>query len=284
MKTLKIGVTGSRGQLGQSIQQSLLEKPTAHQWIFYDSKELDITEAEKVQAILTEEKFDFIINCAAYTAVDQAEKKRDMAEKINHLGVKNLAEACQISHTKLIHISTDFVFSGEGNRPIQEDEIPNPTNHYGQTKWEGEKEIQRILESYFILRTGWLYSNFGKNFKQTMLNLSKVRSEISVVYDQVGTPTHAAVLVNVIFTLVEQNSAAYGIYHIANEGVASWYDFAVEIMALAKKDTRIIPIKTEAYPTPAKRPVFSVLDKEKFKTVFKTNFPHWKESLKQDFS
>lgn len=277
MKNQKIAVTGASGQLGKNLQLQANMLPG--QWHFFSSEELDITNIEQLEKHFLNQSFDYIINCAAYTKVDLAETEKQKAENVNSLGVKNIAEVCNKSNTTLIHISTDFVFDGNSNKPIKETETPNPINIYGQTKFAGEQQIQDKLHKYFILRTGWLYSSLGQNFLLTMKRLSKEKKELNVICDQVGTPTHTSVLIKAINEIRKVNSAAYGIYNVANEGVASWYDFAYEILKHSKSSCKLNPIMTEEYPTPAQRPTFSVLDKTKFKRVFQTDFPHWKESL-----
>lgn len=283
MKHKKIAVTGANGQLGQELKNWQQAEGIPGDWTYFSSGELDITQKNQLEKHFLNKSFDYIINCAAYTKVDQAETEKQKAENVNSLAVKNLAEICEKSETTLIHISTDFVFDGKSNKPIRENQLPNPINIYGKTKFNGEQHLQQNLNKYFILRTGWLYSSTGKNFLTTMLRLSKEKSELNVVCDQIGTPTHTSVLIQAIYEILKNNSEAYGIYHVANEGVASWYDFAYEIFKRLESSCKLNPIKTEDYPTPAQRPAFSVLDKSKFKQTFAIDFPHWKESLKQCF-
>jgi|SRR5690625_5209420 len=284
MSKINIAVLGANGQLGQSLQQWHKKNNPAENCFFFTSSDLDITDKNQLEnQLLQSQNFDYIINCAAYTAVDQAEFSKEKADEVNHLGVKNLAEICQVSNSTLLHISTDSVFDGKMNRPLTEKDIPNPINYYGLSKLKGEKQIQSHLEKYFILRTGWLYSSFGKNFFKTVQRLAKNNTQISMIYDQVGTPTHTSVLIKAILKIIHSHSQAYGVYHIANEGVASWYDFAYEILQFSNSKCLLNLILTEDYPTPAKRPAYSVLDKSKFKKEFNISFPHWKESLKDCF-
>lgn len=284
MSTNKIAVLGANGQLGQTLQQQ------SHKWAdpslnfrFFSAQELDITQTAALQKKLfsKESDFDYIVNCAAYTAVDLAETEREKARKVNATAVTEIARLCQKNGSTLIHISTDFVFDGKTNTPLTEMVTPNPINHYGKSKWLGEEGIKAEMKGFFILRTGWLYSNYRHNFYKTMCRLFKGRENLSVVYDQVGTPTFTPVIADAIHRIIGSKSTAYGIYHVANEGVASWYDFAYEILRHTDSKCRLSPILSKDYPTPAERPAYSVLDKSKFKNEFSMAFPHWKESLKE---
>ncbi|MGY0391261.1 dTDP-4-dehydrorhamnose reductase [Bizionia sp. KMM 8389] len=275
---INILVTGGQGQLAQCIKD--VEAPNCN-FIYTDSGSLDITNAEKVQAFFKTNKVDFCINCAAYTAVDKAESEPELAKKVNEIGAKNLAEACKASQATLIHISTDFVFDGSKSTLYSETDSVNPIGVYGQTKLDGEREIAETLSKYFILRTAWLYSEHGANFMKTMIRLSKDKEQLSVVSDQVGTPTYAKDLAQVVMQLITTNNEEYGLYHFSNEGVASWYDFAKAIFDQTKASLKLLPIKTSEYPTPAKRPAFSVLDKSKIKSALQIEIPHWNDSLKQ---
>ncbi len=283
--SIKVAVLGANGQLGQNLQKWHQENNPTGEWYFFSSADLNICSKEDLQKHFNStSSFDYIINCAAYTEVDQAEFSKEKADEVNHIGVKNLIETFDSSKTILIHISTDFVFDGKINRPLTEKDTPNPINYYGLSKYKGEQEIRNNVKKHFILRTGWLYSSLGKNFLQTTKRLEKNNTQLSMIYDQVGTPTHAEILIQAISKIMESKSEAYGIYHIANEGVASWYDFAYEILLSLKSNCKLNPILTENYPTPAKRPSYSVLDKSKFKNEFNVEFPHWKESLKGCFN
>ena len=254
-------------------------------FVFCTSSTLNITDLENCEAIFEQYKPNFCINAAAYTAVDKAESELEKAFAINVTGAKNLAETCKKHNSILIHISTDFVFDGLSNSPYNEDDLTNPTGVYGQTKLDGEKAIQAVFENYFIIRTSWVYSQFGNNFMKTMLRLASERESLSVVNDQIGTPTNAVdlaeVLIKIILknqksTIVNQQSL---IFNFSNEGQCSWYDFAA---AIFKKNNVLIdlkPIPSTQFPTPAKRPSFSVLDKSKIKNAFGIEIKNWRESL-----
>lgn len=272
-------VTGGNGQLASCIKD--VEKQHDDLDVIYtDFLELDICDLNQVQAFFkSNRQIDYCINCAAYTAVDNAEIEVDKAFEINATGAKNLALACNEHGAILIHISTDFVFDGKKNAPYIETDATNPISVYGLSKLQGEIEIQQILKGHFIIRTSWLYSEYGQNFMKTMLRLAETRDEISVVCDQIGTPTYAGDLAEVILTIIDSKSESYGIYHYSNEGVASWYDFAKAIFKYSMQNIKLNKISTEDYPTPAKRPLYSVLDKEKVKGVMSLLIPNWETSL-----
>lgn len=254
--------------------------------IFYtDVEELDITDLKAVISFIERHDIDTIINCAAYTAVDRAEEDREKATKVNRDAVANLAKAATKLGCLLIHISTDYVFDGNHDVPYTEKDPVNPQTVYGQTKLEGEQAIKSSGCMYLIIRTAWLYSGFGNNFVKTMLRLADERKEINVVNDQWGTPTYAGDLADAIIRILERNELPEleGIYHYTNEGVCNWYDFAKEIIELSGKDCIVRPISTEQYPTKAKRPAYSVLDKTKIKKVFDLEIPDWKDALKRFF-
>ena len=277
-------VTGGSGQLGQALQSIEKNYPEID-FHFFSSSQLDITNPEQCQAIFEKVKPDFCINAAAYTAVDKAETESDKARSINVTGCENLAKACKENNTILLHISTDFIFDGTATQPYSEESIPNPTGVYGQTKLDGEKAIQAILDHYFIVRTSWVYSEFGSNFMKTMLRLGSERDTLSVVNDQIGTPTNAVdlaeALINITQTYnLQPTTGNFGIYNFSNEGQCSWYDFAKKIFEINKIEIDLQPIPTSAYPTPAKRPSYSVLDKSKIKKVFGVEVKSWEESLK----
>lgn len=276
-------VTGSSGQLGQSLQFIAPNYPQID-FVFCDSKTLDITSLENCETIFSNYKPDFCINAAAYTAVDKAESEPKKAFAINVTGAKNLAEVSKKFDTVLLHISTDFVFDGNKKTPYLEQDLPNPTGVYGQTKLDGEKAIQQVLEKHFIIRTSWVYSQFGNNFMKTMLRLASERDTISVVNDQIGTPTNAVdlaeILVKIILTDNRQPTTDnFGIYNFSNEGQCSWYDFAKKIFEINNISINLLPIPTTSFPTPAKRPSFSVLDKSKIKTAFNLSIKSWETSL-----
>jgi len=272
-------VTGANGQLGQALQFIATKHP-ALRFHFLGSKDLDITAKDQVTEAFANTQPDYCINAAAYTAVDKAESEPESARAINVDGVFNLAQAAQTSGTIMIHVSTDFVFDGSKSSPYLETDTTQPQGVYALTKRDGELALQQTCDRYFIIRTSWVYSNFGSNFMKTMLRVASERDAINVVNDQIGSPTHAIDLAEAIVAVIESGSKNYGIYHFSNEGVASWYDFAKEIFSLNGVAIQLNPIPTSAYPTPAKRPPYSVLDKSKFKTEFKFAIPDWQDSLK----
>lgn len=276
---LKVIVTAQNGQLGQCLQNIAPKYPHI-KFVFKSSSELDITNPSQINSIFdSSDQFDYCINCAAYTAVDKAETKIKAATDVNVLGVKYLAEACQKHKVTLIHVSTDFVFDGNALQPYTEDSVTNPLGIYGKTKLEGENVITETLSNYFIIRTSWLYSEFGNNFLKTMLRLGHERYEISVVNDQIGSPTYAKDLAEVILVIIESRQTSYGIYNYSNEGEVSWYDFASEIFKLSKSSIKLNKIETKEYPTPATRPKYSVLNKSKITNAFNLAVPDWKNSL-----
>jgi dTDP-4-dehydrorhamnose reductase len=272
-------VTGSNGQLASCIKD-LAKQYEDLDFIYTDYKELDICDLNQVNTFFkSNKKIDYCINCAAYTAVDKAESDVEKAFEINANGAKNLAIACSEFDAILIQISTDFVFDGEKKEPYTETDVAKPISVYGASKLQGEIEIKQTLETYFILRTSWLYSEHGANFMKTMLKLAETRDEISVVSDQIGTPTYAGDLADVILKIISSKNTNFGLYHYSNEGVASWYDFAKTIFEASHTQIKLNPIKTEAYPTPAKRPFYSVMDKVKIKSILGIETLNWSESL-----
>lgn len=281
---MKILVTGSNGQLGSELKELVSNSKLEIQnytFIFADSKSLDITGHEAVKQFVIDNDIRFIINCAAYTAVDKAETDIERADKINHLAVANIAKIAKEYDIKLVHISTDYVFDGHSYRPYLEDDQTNPQGVYGSTKLAGEQAILDINpKNSIIIRTSWVYSYYGNNFVKTMLRLGRERDSLGVIYDQVGTPTYAKDLAKAILDIVPRiQNSKLEIYNYSNEGVTSWYDFAKEIMSIAKLDCQINPIETVAYPTPAKRPHYSVLNKTKIKEEFNIEIPYWKDSI-----
>lgn len=276
----KILVTGSNGQLGSEIRK--LTSGSSDVFIFTDVDTLDITDYPVLEKYCSDQKFDCIINCAAYTAVDKAESDAEKAYLVNCTAASNLAKAARVNQSVLIHVSTDYVFDGASNLPYSEDEPINPTSVYGKSKADGEKEVLKYNKSV-IIRTAWLYSTFGNNIVKTILKLSKERDEIGFVLDQTGSPTYAEDLALAILSIVEdwkKNGLKPGIYHYSNEGVCSWYDVAYEIVKFSKNNNcRVKPIKSSDYPSPVKRPVYSVLNKQKIKDTFGINIPHWRDSL-----
>lgn len=276
---MKILVTGAHGQLGTELNflSSLSE---GHSFTFVSKDDLDITDAIAINSRLSKEKFDALINCAAYTAVDKAESEKELAFKINGESAGNLAAACKQHHTKFVHISTDFVFDGTVANPIQEDATTNPLSVYGASKLEGEKQVLANNPDALIIRSGWIYSSFGNNFVKTILRLCKEKESLNIIYDQVGTPTYARDLAGAILKIVLHEIWEPGIYHYSNEGIASWYDFAIAIRDFAALKTKINPIETFQYPTPAARPPYSVVNKRKIKETFGLDIPYWRDSLK----
>lgn len=280
---MRILVTGASGQLGSTFKALQTQYPNI-QWIFKSSSELNVTRLQSVAAAWENDTFDYCINCAAYTNVDGAEVEREKAYDINVTGAKNLAITCAENNTVLIHISTDFVFDGFINTPYKEKDIARPIGFYGDTKFKGEQAIIKHWEKHFIIRTSWLYSGYGNNFMKTMLRLGQSKEEISVVYDQVGSPTHAHDLASFVMHIIQQNSEAFDTYHYSNEGISSWYDFAKAIFELENASIIVHPITSEEYPTPAERPKYSVLDKSKTKETFGIDIPHWTDSLKKELT
>ena len=282
---MNILVTGANGQLGNEMR--VVSKGSSDRYIFTDVEELDITNRDAVANFVKENDIKVVVNCAGYTNVEKAEDEENLAELINAQAVEYLALACRENHATLIHISTDYVFGGnEGNTPRKENEPVNPTGAYGRTKLHGEQAIWKVKCNYLIIRTAWLYSEFGNNFVKTMRKLTSERDKLNVVFDQIGTPTYAFDLANVIFKIIEERryDELTGIYHFSNEGVISWYDFAKEICELSGNSCDIQPCHSDEFPSKVKRPSYSVLDKTKIKNSLNITIPHWKESLKKCIS
>jgi len=275
----KILVTGSSGQLGSEIKE--LSSGYSYKFYFTDKTELDIIDVNVLKKFIIQNDINTIINCAAYTAVDKAQTEKELSDKINHKAVKNLAMLCNEFGIKLIHISTDYVFNGTNFKPYTEEDKTNPQSIYGQTKLDGEKAILGYnLKNSIIIRTSWVYSYYGANFVKTMLKLGKEKESLGVIFDQVGTPTYAKDLAKTILDILPQvENNITKTYNYSNEGVLSWYDFAKEIMKMAKIDCKINPIETYQYPTPAKRPHYSLLNKAKIKKEFNIEIPYWKDGL-----
>ena len=280
MQSKRILVTGANGQLGSEMRK--LGAVSPNEYIFTDVAELDITDKAAVMAFAEQNKINVIVNCAAYTNVDKAEDDEATAELINATAVRNLAEAAKAQDATLFHVSTDYVFGAEGNTPRSEDMPTNPLGVYGTTKLHGEQAIQEVGAKAIIIRTAWLYSEFGNNFLKTMLRLTKEKESLNVVFDQVGTPTYAGDLALVIFSIIEGNIyiGNEGTYHFSNEGVCSWYDFATEIAIAAGHDgCNIQPCHSSEFPSKVTRPPYSVLDKTKIKQTFGVDIPHWRDSM-----
>ncbi len=274
----KILVTGSNGQLAQCLKD-VVKHHDELDIDFRDLTGLDITNKQQLESYFSNNELDYCINCAAYTAVDLAEEQSDLAYAVNAEGPKNLALICKEYQVKLVHISTDFVFDGQKRTPYLETDSPNPLGVYGASKWLGERKIQKNMNEYFIIRTSWLYSEYGNNFIKTMLKFSETREEISIVSDQIGSPTYAGDLAEAIIKIVLSSSTIYGVYHYSNSGAISWYDFAVEIFKNFGKKIEVKPIKTKYYPTAARRPEFSVLDTTKIENNFYCTINDWQTSL-----
>ena len=275
----KILVTGANGQLGSEMRK--LGAVSPNEYIFTDVAELDITNKEAVMAFVADNQISIIVNCAAYTNVDKAEDDAATAELINATAVRNLAEAVKAVDGTLFHVSTDYVFGAEGNTPRTEDMPTNPLGVYGVTKLHGEQAIAEVGAKALIFRTAWLYSEYGNNFLKTMLRLTKEKETLSVVFDQVGTPTYAGDLAMTIFSIIEGDYYAgnEGVYHFSNEGVCSWYDFAREISSAMGHTCNINPCHSSEFPSKVTRPPYSVLDKTKIKKTFGVDIPHWRESM-----
>jgi dTDP-4-dehydrorhamnose reductase len=275
----KILVTGARGQLGSEIK-TIADKYPAFEFLFTDRETLSVTDEAAILSYFQQHQPQYCINCAAYTAVDKAEDpaERSLVEALNSEAPGYLAKACTAYGAKLIHISTDYVFDGNGTVPYKEGDPTGPVSVYGITKLEGEKKALQYTDA-IIIRTAWVYSTYGKNFVKTMIRLMQERPHINVVCDQYGTPTYAADLAEAIMQIIVSKKWRSGIYHYSNEGKISWYDFAVAIKDLIHADTEIKAIPTVAYPTPAKRPAWSVLDKTKIKETYNVPIPNWSNSL-----
>ena len=272
-------VTGSSGQVGNEIKA--ISSDYSYNFFFTDRNNIDITSKDSIKEFCKTNNINVIINCAAYTAVDKAQSDEINADLINRKAVKKLALVSQELNIKLIHISTDYVFDGKNFKPYCEEFQTNPQSIYGKTKLDGENEMRDINpKNSIIIRTSWIYSYYGNNFVKTMLRLGKEKEELGVIFDQIGTPTYAAHLAKTILDIIPQiENSKVEIYNYSNEGVLSWYDFAKEIMKMAKLNCKINPIETYQYPTPAKRPHFSLLNKNKIKSTFNIEIPYWKDGL-----
>lgn len=272
----RVLVLGKNGQLGKALQQI----PVIGTWKFLDRDEINLYETEKILGKLEREDFDVLINCAAYTAVDKAEDEPEIAQRINAAALAPIAEACRQKNALLIHISTDYVFGEVPPLPISEETETNPESEYGRTKLAGEETIRSILEKHIIIRTSWLYGTDGNNFLKTMLKLGKSRESVQVVYDQVGTPTFVEHLAGAISDIIRNKKNEYGTFHYSNEGVCSWFDFAHAIFTLTGLQTEVEPVLSDKFPSKAKRPKYSVLDKQKIKDTFGIKIPYWRNGLK----
>ena len=289
---MRILVTGKNGQLGKSIHKIVNSEVetynslNSHSFIFVGREELDLNSESNISHYFdSSDKFDIIINCAAYTAVDKAEEELELANQVNHLAVKQLAEVAKTQQAKLIHISTDYVFDGKSDKPYTEIDTTNPINIYGKTKLAGEKALQEVMPTNaIIIRTSWVYSEYGNNFVKTMLRLGQERDRINVVDDQIGSPTYATDLANAILDIVQniefkEVGRKTQVYHYSNAGKVSWYDFAKEIFKIAKVDCKVNPITTQQYPTPAQRPKNTLMNKANIAEIFNLKMINWKKSL-----
>lgn len=275
---MKILVFGGKGQLGQCLQK-VADKRGIEGLVYLDEVEGNILDNKLLSDLLAIHQPDYVINCAAYTAVDKAEDEIELARLINKTGAENVAKACAEYNSILIHISTDFVFEGNDPKALQEEDITEPINAYGLTKLEGELAVVAATTDYFILRTSWLYSEFANNFVKTMLRLGAEKEELGIIVDQVGSPTYAVDLAGCILDIIQSKSESFGVYHYSNEGVTSWYDFAKAIFELAAYPVKVNSLKTIEYPTKARRPIFSVMDKSKIKNTLAIEIPYWRDSL-----
>jgi dTDP-4-dehydrorhamnose reductase len=272
-------VTGGNGQLGRELKNRCQQLPD-YEFIFTDIEDLDICNSRAVKEYFQAQAPSYLINCAAYTAVDKAETEKDLAQKVNSSAVKILNDACMQYNARMIHISTDYVFDGLLFRPYREEDTPHPLSVYGKSKLSGEKKLSPF--NSIVIRTSWLYSAHGNNFLKTMLRVGKEKGALRVVFDQVGTPTYAGNLADAILSVIkfcQKSTFPHGIYHFSNEGVCSWFDFAREILIKAEVKASLDPIETKEYPTPAQRPYYSVLNKHKIKSTFGIGIPHWQDGL-----
>lgn len=272
---MRILVTGVKGQLGYDVMNELARR--GHTGIGVDVEEMDITDAAKVEQVIKESDVEAVVHCAAYTAVDAAEDNVEICRKINAEGTENIAKVCKELDLKMIYISTDYVFNGEGTRPWEPDDEREPLNVYGQAKYEGELAVEKYLEKYYIVRIAWVFGVNGKNFIKTMLNLAETHDELSVVNDQIGSPTYTYDLAKLLVDMVETDK--YGRYHATNEGLCTWYEFATEIFRQAGKEVTVHPVTSEQFPTKAKRPHNSRLNKDKLESNGFDRLPTWQDAL-----
>lgn len=277
---MKILVTGKNGQLGSELYDLQSQYPQ-YEMLFVDREQMDLSNPEQILEVLNTEKPEVIVSAGAYTAVDKAESDQELCNTVNHIAVQTIGEWAAAHQAKVIHISTDYVFDGNSETPLKETDTPDPINVYGQTKLQGEQALQASGANNVIIRTAWVYSVYGANFVKTMLRLMNEREEIGVVADQVGTPTYARDLAQAIMTIVEAPVFVQGVYHYSNEGKISWHEFATAIKEIKGFNTTVNAISSDAFPTPAKRPHFSLLDKSKIKEVYQVAVPHWKTSLEE---
>ena len=277
---MKLLITGAYGQLGNEMRVALERYPHLES-IFTDVDTLDITDKNAVDAFVALHQPNVLINCAAYTAVDKAEDDLALCYKINCDAVRNLGEVAQAHGMTVIHVSTDYVFDGTNHIPYTEDMAVSPTNVYGKSKLAGERELRRVCPGAIIIRTSWLYSGFGNNFVKTMLKLGNERSQLKVIFDQIGTPTYAADLADAMLQIIDSGKFVPGIYHFSNEGVCSWYDFTKMIFKLAHVECEVLPIESKDYAVRTPRPHYSVLNKSKLKSTYNQTIPYWMDGLER---
>lgn len=277
----KVLVTGANGQLAQTIQELYIKNEANIQFDFVNKKELDITNFDEVSKYFSENKFNYCINCAAYTNVEQAEESIELAFKVNAEAVKNLALVCNKNKTKIIHISTDYVFDGKKNTPYIETDKANPINQYGKSKLKGEQYLSSLIQEHFIIRTSWLYSTYGKNFVKTIINKINESADLKVTIAETGTPTSCLDLSKFIYKIILSNSSAYGTYHFSNEGTATWFEFAQEIASHFKDYNKNKIASVPSFKTKAIRPLYSVMSKDKASSIFNFKINNWQKALTQ---
>jgi len=277
---IKVLITGKNGQLGSELQEIEQNFPE-YRMVFVDREEMDLSNPEQIIKVLNIEKPEIIVNAGAYTAVDKAENDQELCDAVNHIAVKTIGAWAAGNNAKVIHISTDYVFDGTSETPLKETDAPDPINVYGLTKLHGEQALRASGANHVIIRTAWVYSTYGANFVKTMIRLMNEREEIGVVADQIGTPTYARDLARAIMQIIEAPEFIQGVYHYSNEGKISWHEFAVAVKEIKGFGAKVNPIGSDAFPTPAKRPNFSLLDKTKIKEVYKVSVPDWKTSLQE---
>lgn len=274
---MRVLVTGVKGQLGHDVMDELAKR--GHTGIGVDIEEMDITDPEACDRVIREADVEAVIHCAAYTAVDAAEEHEELCRKVNAVGVENIAKVCSALDIKMMYISTDYVFPGEGTRPWEPDDERQPLNVYGQTKYEGELAVEKYVKKFFTVRIAWVFGVNGKNFIKTMLNLGKTRDTISVVNDQIGSPTYTYDLARLLVDMIETDK--YGRYHATNEGLCTWYEFAEEIFRQAGMQVKVLPVTSDEFPAKAKRPHNSRMSKDKLEENGFKRLPDWKDALKR---
>jgi len=277
---IKVLITGKNGQLGSELQEIEQNFPE-YRMIFVDREEMDLSNPDQILEVLNTEKPEIIVSAGAYTAVDKAESDQELCDAVNHIAVKTIGAWAADNNANVIHISTDYVFDGTSETPLKETDAPDPINVYGLTKLHGEQALRASGANHVIIRTAWVYSTYGANFVKTMIRLMSERKEIGVVADQIGTPTYARDLALAIMQIIEAPEFVQGVYHYSNEGKISWHEFAKAVKEIKGFSTKVNAIGSDAFPTPAKRPNFSLLDKSKIKEVYKVTVPDWKTSLQE---